>query len=138
VSVTKTIQVDSDGKQLHRLRCAFSSAGAGTVIELVGGVHLPAACTLQQVHGYAVSGACVTYQIDVHEAVGSQSSVPADSPMLYQGTSTAKADQSNTAKIGGMVCLDSGQSLYVRLVPNTGSDNAATVDVYIVPTVGGH
>jgi len=37
-----------------------------------------------------------------------------------------------------MVCLDSGQSLYVRLQPNTGSDNAATVDVYIVPTVGGH
>jgi hypothetical protein len=35
------------------------------------------------------------------------------------------------------VALDAGRSLYVRLVPDAGSDNAGTVDLYIVPTIGG-
>lgn len=138
MSVSKTVHVDAAGQQLHRLRCTFASAGNATVIELVGGSHLPAACVLQQVHGYAVTGTGATYQIDVHEAAAGLSSVPAGAAKLYEGDSTAKADQSNTARIGGMVALDSGRSLYVRLQPASGSDNAATVDVYIVPTVGGH
>jgi len=57
--------------------------------------------------------------------------------MLMQADSTPKASQSNTARIGGMVALDAGRSLYVRLVPDAGSDNAGTVDLYIVPTIGG-
>ena len=138
MSVAKTVHVDAAGQQLHRLRCSFSSAGATTVSELVGGSHLPAACVLQQVHGYNVTGTGATYQVDVHEAAAGLSSVPATAAKLYEGDSTAKADQSNTARIGGMVALDSGRSLYVRLQPASGTDNAATVDVYIVPTVGGH
>ena len=138
MSVAKTVHVDAAGQQLHRLRCTFASAGAATVIELVGGSHLPAACVLQQVHGYNVTGTGATYQIDVHEAAAGLSSMPATAAKLYEGDSTAKADQSNTARIGGMVALDTGRSLYVRLQPAAGSDNAATVDVYIVPTVGGH
>lgn len=138
MSVSKTVHVDAAGQQLHRLRCTFASAGNATVIELVGGSHLPAACVLQQVHGYNVTGTGATYQIDVHEAAAGLSSVPAGAAKLYEGDSTAKADQSNTARIGGMVALDSGRSLYVRLQPASGTDNAATVDVYIVPTVGGH
>jgi len=138
VSVSKTVHVDAAGQQLHRLRCTFSSAGNTTVIELEGGAHLPAACVLQQVHGYDVSGTGATYQIDVHEAAAGLSSVPAGAAKLYEGDSTAQSDQSNTARIGGMVALDSGRSLYVRLQPASGADNAATVDVYIVPTVGGH
>ena len=136
--MSKNVHVDAAGQQLHRLRCTFASAGAATVIELVGGSHLPAACVLQQVHGYNVTGTGATYQIDVHEAAAGLSSVPATAAKLYEGDSTAKADQSNTARIGGMVALDTGRSLYVRLQPAAGSDNAATVDVYIVPTVGGH
>jgi hypothetical protein len=137
VSVTKTVHLDAANQQLHRLRCTFSSAGAATVVELVGGTHLPAACVLAQVHGYNVTGTGATYQLDVHEAAAGLSSVPAGAAKLFEGTSTAKADQSNTSKIGGMVALDAGRSLYVRLQPASGTDNAATVDVYIVPTVGG-
>lgn len=138
MSVAKTVHVDAAGQQLHRLRCTFASAGAATVIELEGGAHLPAACVLQQVHAYNVTGTGATYQIDVHEAAAGLSSVPAGAAKLYEGDSTSKSDQSNTARIGGMVALDAGRSLYVRLQPAAGSDNAATVDVYIVPTVGGH
>ena len=138
MSVVKTVHVDAAGQQLHRLRCSFSSAGAATVVELVGGSHLPAACVLQQVHGYDVSGTGSTYQIDVHEAASGLSSIPAGAAKLYEGDSTAQAEQSNTARIGGMVALDSARSLYVRLQPASGADNAATVDVYIVPTIGGH
>ncbi len=137
MSVAKTVLVDADNQQLHRLRCTFSSAGAATVVEIVGGTHVPRACRLMQVHGYGVSGTCANYQLDMHEAASSESSVPAGSAKVFEGTSTAKADQSNTAKIGGMIALESGRSLYVRLQPDAGSDNAGTVDCYFVPTVGG-
>lgn len=137
MSVSKTVVTDADNHQLHRIRCTFASAGNATVVEIVGGLHVPRACTLMQVHGYGVSGTCSNYQIDIHEATASQSSVPAGSAKVFEGLSTAKSDQSNTAKIGGMIALDSGRSLYVRLQPDAGSDNAATVDCYFVPTVGG-
>jgi len=137
MSVSKTIHVDANGHQLHRLRCTFSSASGTTVQELLVGEHLPAACVLSQVHTYAVSGSCTNYRTDIHEAVASQSTVPANSAMLYQAASTAKADQANSARIGGMVTLDAGRSLYVRLVPDGSSDNAGTVDVYVLPIVGG-
>ena len=137
MSVSKTIHIDAAGQQLHRLRCSFSSAGAATVVELEVGTHLPAACVLSQVHGYGVSGSCSNYRPDVHEAAAGLSSVPAGAAMLMQADSTSKASQSNTARIGGMVALDAGRSLYVRLVPDAGTDNAGTVDLYIVPTIGG-
>lgn len=137
MSVSKTVLLDANNKQLHRLRCSFSSAAAATVVEIVGGLHVPRACRLMQVHGYNVSGTCANYQLDIHEAASSLSSVPAGAAKQFEGTSTAKADQSNTAKIGGMVALESGRSLYVRLQPDAGSDNAATVDVYFTSTVGG-
>lgn len=137
MSVVKAVAVDSRGLQLHRLRCTFSSASGTTVVEIVGGVHVPFACKLSQVHCHGVTGACTNYQLDVHEAVGSQSTVPAGSPMLFQGTSTAKAAQSNTVKIGANVLLETGRSLYVRLVPDGGSDNAGVVDVFVIPAVGG-
>ena len=137
MSVAKAVATDSKGTQLHRLRCSFASASGTTVVEIVGGVHVPFACKLAQVHCHGVTGSCTNYQVDVHEAVSSQSSVPAGSPMLYQGTSTAKAAQSNTVKIGANVLLETGRSLYVRIVPDGGSDNASTVDVFVIPDVGG-
>ena len=137
MSVSKTVVLDANNKQLHRIRCTFASAANATVVEIVGGVHVPRACQLAQVHGYNVSGSCSNYQLDVHEAASSESSVPAGSAKLFEGLSTSKSDQSNTAKIGGMVALESGRSLYVRLQPDSGSDNAATVDCYFLPTVGG-
>jgi len=137
MAVSKTIHVDAAGRQLHRLRCTFASASGTTVEELKVDEHLPAACVLTQVHTYGVSGSCTNYRTDIHEAVESQSTVPAGAAMLFQEVSTAKAVQANTARIGGMVALDSGRSLYVRLVPDGSSDNAGTVDVYVIPTIGG-
>ena len=137
MSVAKSLHLDSNNKQLHRLRCTFASADSATVVELVAGTHLPLACVLSQVHGYGVSGACSNYQLDVHEAASGLSSVPSGAAKLFEGLSTAKSDQSNTAKIGCLVALEAGRSLYVRLQPDAGSDNAATVDVYINPTIGG-
>ena len=136
--VSKSVHVDAAGRQLHRLRCTFASADGAAVVELVRGTHLPEACVIAQVHGYGVSGSCSSYRPDVHEAAAGLSSVPAGAAMLMQADSTAKASQTNTARIGGMVALDTGRSLYVRLVPDAGTDNAGTVDLYIVPTIGGH
>jgi hypothetical protein len=136
MSVTKSTYLDAANTQLHVLRCAFSSAGGTTVIELVKGTHLPASGQLLQVHGYNVSGSCSNYQLDVHEAASGLSSIPAGAAKLFEGTSTAKASQSNTAKIGANIGLDTGRSLYVRLQPDSGTDNAATVDVYVSPKIG--
>ena len=136
MSVTKSTFTDAGNTQLHVLRCAFSSAGGTTVIELEKGVHLPAAGQLLQVHGYDVSGTCANYQLDAHEAASGLSSVPAGAAKLFEGLSTAKSDQSNTAKIGANIGLSTGRSLYVRLQPDAGTDNAATVDVYVSPKIG--
>ena len=135
--VTKTIHVDAAGRQLHRLRCTFASAGAGTVVELERGVHLPDACVVAQVHGYGVTGSASNHRPDIHEAAAGLSAVPAGAAMLTRADSTAVADQTNTSRIGCLVGLESSRSLYVRLVPDSGSDNAGTVDVYVLPVIEG-
>jgi len=135
--VSKSVHVDAAGRQLHRLRCTFASADGAAVVELIRGTHLPDACVIAQVHGYGLTGSASNYRPDIHEAAEGLSAVPAGSAMLYQADSTKKADQTNTSRIGGLVALASARSLYVRLVPDSGSDNAGTVDVYVLPTIEG-
>ena len=126
MSVTKSTFTDAAQTQLHVLRCAFSSAGGTTVIELEKGVHLPAAAQLLQVHGYNVSGTCANYQLDVHEAASGLSSVPAGAATLFEGLSTAVPDPSNTATTAANTGPETRRSPYVRLPPAAGPATPAT------------
>jgi hypothetical protein len=139
VPAVKSIEYDPQSNQLHRLRCTFANAGAATVVELVRGVHVPPACTLSQVHAHGITaGTATTYQPDIHEAAAGESSVPAGSAKMFDvGSAVAVANQSNVAKIGGMVMLTEGRSLYVRIGFDSGADNSGVVDVYFKPTVMG-
>lgn len=142
VTITKTVLYDAASRQIHRVRIVGTSIGAATVAEVKVGEHVPKGCVLQRVHEYASSGASMTNRApDVWQGPPGQSLVGADWPQHYKAKATAKATQVNDTRLSLVLSLvdDDGdtESLYYRQVPDGGSDNAFTADLYFLPVVEG-
>lgn len=136
MSVTKYIEKDAAGRQVHRIRIVGTSVGAATVFEVPRAPEpngVPAACVLVRVHEFAATGASMTNrQPDVWQGTAGQSMVGAAWPRHYQASSTAKAVQVNDSRLGLVLAIPDGESLYYRQVPDGGADNTFTADLYFL------
>ena len=125
---------DAAGRQRLVATITWDDASAGDVAELTVG-HLFGVVRFTGMAVYGDDGTMTTRQPDIHAAAAGLSSVPAGARTIYQATSTAKATQIADFDVGanGLPCdLSSDVSLYVRLQPNTGSDNDSVTVLYFV------
>lgn len=139
--MTKFIEVDAAGRQVHRIRIVGTSVAAATVFEIpraptANGI--PSACVLQRVHEFAASGASMTdRQPDVWQGDAGESTIDATWPMHYRADSTAKTTQINDTGLSLVLAIPEGESLYYRQVPDGGADNTFTADLYFLPVTEG-
>ena len=135
-TITKAIERDAVGRQLPRIRIVSTTVAAGEVQEILRVDHIPPACTLVRVHSYATSGGLATRQPDISQMATGQTVLAATAPIHYQASATAKATQISDAKLGVVVLLPVGESLYFRLQPDTSTGNDTT-DLYFLDITEG-
>lgn len=129
---------DADGRQVHRVRLTGTSIAAGTVAEITVAAHIAPVCVLQRVNAYNATGGSMTNrQPDITQGPTGQTSVAASYPVHYQATSTAKATDISDTGLRLVLAIPETESLYYRMVPDGGSDNAETVDLYFLDVTAG-
>jgi len=140
ISSTPTVakRQDASGRQLHQVTASYTGASTSDWIELSTATVVPSVLTLLAVHAYGESGTAATRQVElvVHTA-GEDTAIPAGAKRLYQSKATAVATQiADSLGAGIPAYVPAGSSLYILPGPNTGSDNAGTIEVVLSPTIG--